>query len=470
ASNLARWPDLLVALEEFNVPEYLMRVIRDYLRNRILRYETEEGWREKDLSAGVAQGSIFGPDFWNILFDALLRLAMPDGVKMFAYADDVALVISAKNENIAQHILNTAMRRISEWMVKHGLEIAMAKTEIVPLTWKHINIEFPMTVGTNVVQTRSEVTYLGIKLDAKLTFLTHLKHVANKAIKKTLQLSRLMANTSGPKSSKRRLLMTVTTSILLYGSEIWANQMRKETHRSVLSSVQRRGALRVTSAYRTVSGPAVLVIAGIIPIELQAMERKRTYERKKTEDGTAIVQKEERQVTMETWQKTWNQMVKGRWTHVLIRELAPWVDRRYGEVNYYLTQFLSNHGYFCAYLSKMGKTQSPGCIFCFADRDDAYHTFFVCHQWNEERRQVERIFEALTPDNIISEMLSAKEKWDAMALFVESVLRKKKPFLDRAIELSANEERRVRLIPHHNLEAVAGPIDSGAEGDDEDSS
>jgi len=45
----------------------------------------------------------------------------------------------------------------------------------------------------------------------------------------------------------------------------------------------------------------VLVIAGIIPIELQAMERKRTYERKKTEERTAIVQIEEREHTMEVW-------------------------------------------------------------------------------------------------------------------------------------------------------------------------
>ena len=251
AFNSARWPDLLSALRAFGVPEYLMRVILDYLRDRILRYETDVGWRDKNLSAGVAQGSIFGPDFWNILFDALLRLKMPDDVYMLAYADDVALVIIGRDARLAQYNLNRAMRRISHWMTRHGLQIATAKTEIVPLTWRQMDIRIPMVVGEDTVHTKEVVTYLGVKLDSKLIFSKHLKQIANKAMKKTAQLSRLMANTSGPKASKRRLLMSVTTSILLYGSEVWADAMTKECHRNTIASVQRRGALRVTSAYRT---------------------------------------------------------------------------------------------------------------------------------------------------------------------------------------------------------------------------
>ena len=38
--------------------------------------------------------------------------------------------------------------------------------------------------------------------------------------------------------------------------------------------MQRRGALRLASAHRTVSVPAVMVIAGVIPINLLAKERR----------------------------------------------------------------------------------------------------------------------------------------------------------------------------------------------------
>ena len=94
----------------------------------------------------------------------------------------------------------------------------------------------------------------------------------------TASLSRMMANIGGPRPSVRRLLLRTAESIMLYGAEIWADAMRYEKYRKRLSAVQRRGALRVTSSYRTVSEPAVLVMAGVIPVDLLARGRKFIYE------------------------------------------------------------------------------------------------------------------------------------------------------------------------------------------------
>ena len=43
--------------------------------------------------------------------------------------------------------------------------------------------------------------------------------------------------------------------------------------------MQYRGALRIACSYRTVSEPAVLVIAGIIPIDLLVLERRSIFKR-----------------------------------------------------------------------------------------------------------------------------------------------------------------------------------------------
>ena len=40
------------------VPEYLKRILRDYLKNRRLLYQTCEGPKEKTVTAGAAQGSV----------------------------------------------------------------------------------------------------------------------------------------------------------------------------------------------------------------------------------------------------------------------------------------------------------------------------------------------------------------------------------------------------------------------------
>ncbi|XP_046666484.1 uncharacterized protein LOC124358233 [Homalodisca vitripennis] len=115
-------------------------------------------------------------------------------------------------------------------------------------------------------------------------------------------LSRLMANVGGPKSSKRRLLMSTVQS--------------------------RQAALRVCSAYRTVS--AVLAIAGVIPIKLLSGERKAIYQRQ-GEIGKDTARTEERSRTYQQWQNSWQQDARGRWTARLIKQIQPWVERRHGE-------------------------------------------------------------------------------------------------------------------------------------------
>ena len=83
-----------------------------------------------------------------------------------------------------------------------------------------------------------------------------------------------MANIGGPEPGKRRLLMSVVNFALPYGSEIWADTTKIAKNRQHISSVQRQTALRITSAYYTVSIAAILVVASIILFDLLALERK----------------------------------------------------------------------------------------------------------------------------------------------------------------------------------------------------
>ncbi|XP_043272051.1 uncharacterized protein [Venturia canescens] len=162
AFNSARWVDILEALKSnFGIPPYLARVVEDYLKNRRITYETIEGQVTRQVTAGVAQGSILGPDFWNGLYDSLLRLEMPLGVILVAYADDVAAVITERSPELAQLKLNQTMRRVGRWMTDHGLQLATEKTELTLLTRRRIQTILPMRVGAHETETKGEVKYLG---------------------------------------------------------------------------------------------------------------------------------------------------------------------------------------------------------------------------------------------------------------------------------------------------------------------
>lgn len=425
AFNSVSWTVVLSSLENiFKVPHYLLRIIQSYLRDRELMYDTAEGPRRRKITAGAAQGSILGPDLWNASYDGILRMEMPEGAFLIGYADDIAVVIVARDTDGARRRLNQVMRRVFSWLEEHGLSLAAEKTEIVLLTRRRIPTEVQMMVGPETITTKKVVKYLGVKLDTKLTFWEHIKGTSEKAAKITSALSRLMANVGGPMASRRRLLMSVTHSILLYGCEIWADALNQEKYRRRLAAIQRRGALRVASAYRTVSEPAALVVAGVIPIKLMAQERRQVYQEKKMrgEADTA----EARQNTMRHWQECWERESRGRWTARLVGNLGEWSGRKFGEVNFYLTQLLTDHGYFRAYLHRMGKVGSAACQYGDSDTDDAKHTFFECARWTHRRLRLMQAVGHVTPDNIIRTMLIDPDHWDAVAAFVEDVLRLKK--------------------------------------------
>ena len=88
--------------------------------------------------------------------------------------------------------------------------------------------------------------------------------------------------------------------------------MEVNNYRKRMAAVQRRGALRVACAYRTVSGEAVAVIAGIISIDLLAWR----INDRSAEVGRSKAADEARRQTLQTWQESWRPGTKGRWTHL----------------------------------------------------------------------------------------------------------------------------------------------------------
>ena len=101
-----------------------------------------------------------------------------------------------------------------------------------------------------------------------------------------------------------------------------------------------------------------------------------------------------------------------------------------GEVNYYLTQFLTGHGYFLAYLYKMRKLLDPSCAYGNYSTDDILHTFIHCKIWHVERENLQSDLGMFTLENIIQLMLQGKEEWAKVCSFIDAVFRQKQNEID----------------------------------------
>ena len=116
-------------------------------------------------------------------------------------------------------------------------------------------------------------------------------------------------------------------------------------YRRKMAAVNRLSALMVSSAFWTVLDDTVCIIAGLMPMEILAVERKQLYEQRSNILGEQKeLMKIMRQDSLRRWQEKWDASQKGR--------VDNWINLKHGNVNYYLTQMFSNHGYLRGYLHR----------------------------------------------------------------------------------------------------------------------
>lgn len=416
AFNSANWAKIIQALQNLNVPQYLLSVIQDYFMDRVVYYNTDDGLKNFKATGGVPQGSVLGPLLWNVMYNGILHLNLPVGVKTIGFADDIALLIVAAELNEARTVTNASVGVVKSWLNSMGLALAEHKTEVVVISSRRTIEYMKINVGECEIISKDSLKYLGMIIDRKLSFNSHIKYVEAKARATVASLCRIMPNTRGPKYHRRRILAEVVKSIILYASPIWAVSMRFKTYCGKLNSVYRLIALRVCCAYRTVSDEAAFVIAGMAPVDLLAKEALYIHE-----DGNT--KEEARAKTLEYWQRRWTATTKGRWTHSLIPDIKIWVERKYGDVDYYLAQFLSGHGSYRQYLYRFRLTDTPLCPCCYDQIEDAEHVFFFCPRFNLERENLLRqIGTEIRVNNIIQLMKRSTADWGHIVCYIKLVL------------------------------------------------
>jgi hypothetical protein len=177
--------------------------------------------------------------------------------------------------------------------------------------------------------------------------------------------------------------------------------------------------------YRTTSIDVLLLISDIPPIDLLALERTEVEEARRNGKHLGIAKAEARTTLENKWQDRWSNTEKEEWTRKLIPDLRPWLRRKHGEITYHLTQDLTGHGCFPAYLNRFGLLQSAECCFCGHHTDYSHHTLFKCDTWHQKRRILHSEIGDITSDNMESNMMVSKSKWKMVEDFVTEITKKK---------------------------------------------
>ena len=157
-----------------------MILIRNFLRDRkqgVLLNGKCSQWAS--ISAGVPQGSVLGPLFFLVYINDLVENVDSD-VKMFA--DDTSLFSVVCDEATTAQQLHRDLERVRLWAWQWKMEFNAIKTEEVIFSAKRIKPHHPnLFLGDTEVERKSEHKHLGLILDSKLNFQSHIREAIMKA-------------------------------------------------------------------------------------------------------------------------------------------------------------------------------------------------------------------------------------------------------------------------------------------------
>ena len=128
----------------------------------------------QEIKVGVPQGSALGAILF-LLYINDLRNAL--SCEPHVFADDTLLLYSSKNMNQLETLCNNELLLVKQWMDANKLKINPNKSQAVVINHKvrSSKSDISLKFDSDPIRTAEELRYLGVLIDDKLSFVSHIK-------------------------------------------------------------------------------------------------------------------------------------------------------------------------------------------------------------------------------------------------------------------------------------------------------
>ena len=172
----------------------------------------------------------------------------------FFFADDTSVFIEGTCLNDISEILNKELENIIIWLEANKLTININKSHymmFLRIRIKHIT-NFQIYISNNAIDRSINTKFLGVIIDSKLNWATHILYIKNKISKSIGIIYKIKHYLD--KRSLRNMYFTFIYPYLIYCIEIWGNTY--ETYLNPLIKIQKRSIRTITfSHYQDYTGP-----------------------------------------------------------------------------------------------------------------------------------------------------------------------------------------------------------------------
>jgi retron-type reverse transcriptase len=250
------WPEGLIhKLSNFPIPIYITKILSSFLTSRTFTVSIDNITSTKHpILAGVPQGSILSPILYNLFTS---DLPSPTNTHTFLYADDVVVASHGVTPRFAVQKLKPALQEFERWEQDWKTRFNPQKSSTVIFSAKK---KFKIPPAPNIRKTKipiqKSVKYLGLTIDEKILFKSHIENQKKKATSLFGALNPIYRSKAITLKEKINLFQATSVAILLYGAPAWA--FRSQPRLAKLNSWYHRCLRRILRAPWFVRNAAIL--------------------------------------------------------------------------------------------------------------------------------------------------------------------------------------------------------------------
>ena len=211
---------LLRKLYQYGIRGIANDYFRSYLSDR-----TQYVCIENELSStlpithGVPQGSVLGPILFLLFINDFPHSSI--FFKFTLFADDSNLLSIFKNSTPAMihSTLQNNLQHVYKWLEINKIKVNVTKCKFMIFSYGRKTEIAPLRFGDGEISETNEYKFLGVYLDNRLTFQSHINHIKNKISKSIGILYKL--NNFLPPNILKTLYETLIKPYITYGIEAW---------------------------------------------------------------------------------------------------------------------------------------------------------------------------------------------------------------------------------------------------------